>query len=114
MTQGESDHFTVGALGLAVVFKDNFTVNADRGTEKLRRASPLWLRAVGAKDNWRLLSFAFLGQFLPGPNAPRIHLWQGGQGRELRVVDDDVRSLAQQWITALHDDQSFEDSAKRT
>ena len=41
-------HFPLGALGLPVGYKDNYVVNVDRGSgpgaEKLRRASPLWLR----------------------------------------------------------------------
>jgi CRISPR type III-B/RAMP module RAMP protein Cmr1 len=112
---GQGSHFTVGALGLPVVYKDGYTVNADHGQEKLRRASPLWLRAVGTGNNWRLLSFAFLGQFLPGPNAPAVHLWKHGtQSRALQVSDDDIRSLASLWITQLRADKSFEDTRRGT
>lgn len=115
---GEGSHFAVGALGLPVVYKDNYVVNVDRGSgtgaEKLRRASPLWLRPVGSGDNWRLLSFAFLSRFLPGPDAPAVHLWQGGRrGKQLQVTDEDMRSLAGQWINALRADRSFAETATR-
>lgn len=115
VVHGQDDHFTVGALGLPVVYKDHYVVNADRGEEKLRRASPLWLRAVGAKDNWRLLSFALIGQFLPGPDAPDVHLWRGDtRVKPLRVTDADVRSLTSQWITELRADRSFEGTVRRS
>lgn len=111
---GNSDHFKVGALGLPVVYKDNNVVNVVRGNEKLRRASPLWLRAVGSDGEWRVLSFAFLGQFLPGPSAPSVRLARGnGQQRDLRVADDDIRSLADQWIETLAADESFEDTTRQ-
>lgn len=112
---GHTDHFTVGALGLPVVFKENHVVNVDRGEEKLRRASPLWLRVVGTDGDWRVLSFAFLGQFLPGPDAPQIHHWdRRGKQELLRVDDDDIRSLATQWIDAAKRQLSFDDDIKRT
>ncbi|HLI39921.1 MAG TPA: type III-B CRISPR module RAMP protein Cmr1 [Streptosporangiaceae bacterium] len=116
VVHGPSDRFGLGALGLPVVYKDDYVVNVDRGAgEKLRRASPLWLRAVGSDGNWRLLSFAFLGRFLPGPNAPGVHLWQDNRQRKaLDVTDADMRSLADQWIRALRADQSFTDTAHRT
>ena len=67
VVHGGSDHFKVGALGLPVVYKDGYVVNVDRRSrrdaEKLRRALPLWLRAVGAGDDGGPSSFAFLGQF---------------------------------------------------
>lgn len=105
---GQDDRFPVGALGLPVVYKDGFTVNADRGQEKLRRASPLWLRAVGSEDEWRLLSFAFLGEFLPGPDAPEVHLWRHGtRGRPLQVTDADVKRQMAQWIRVMREDKTF-------
>ena len=83
---GDSGHFPLGALGLPVGYQDGYVVNVDRRGEPARRASPLWLRPVGAGDRWRLLSYAFHGEFLPGPDAPGVHLWQHGvQGRELGV-----------------------------
>jgi hypothetical protein len=64
----------LGALGLPVNYKDGYVVNAEHRNEKLRRASPLWLRPVGGATGWRLFSFAFLGDFLPGPDAPSVQL----------------------------------------
>jgi CRISPR type III-B/RAMP module RAMP protein Cmr1 len=118
VVHGTSDHFKVGALGLPVVYKDGYVVNVDRRSgrdaEKLRRASPLWLRAVETGGDWRLLSFAFLGQFLPGPDAPHVHLWQKtDQGKSLQVTDDDIQQLAGQWISELRADRSFIDTARR-
>jgi CRISPR-associated protein Cmr1 len=118
VVHGTSDHFKVGALGLPVVYKDGYVVNVDRksgrAAEKLRRASPLWLRAVETGGDWRLLSFAFLGQFLPGPNAPHVHLWQkNDQDKSLQVTDDDIRQLAGQWISELRADRSFTGTARR-
>ncbi|MGH3797662.1 MAG: type III-B CRISPR module RAMP protein Cmr1 [Pseudonocardiaceae bacterium] len=106
---GSGDHFPLGALGLPVVFKRNGpTVNAERGDDSLRRASPLWLRAVGSDDEWRLFSFAFLGEFLPGPGAPVVNLRNGTNPPEsLRVETPDVRHLAQQWIQEMAADGSF-------
>jgi CRISPR-associated protein Cmr1 len=106
---GPSDDYTVGALGLPVVYRDS-TVNADRADSDrpLRRASPLWLRAVGSQRDWRVLSFAFRAEFLPGPDAPGVHLWSAGnRNRQLHVTDADVANLTDRWITALHDDLSF-------
>jgi CRISPR type III-B/RAMP module RAMP protein Cmr1 len=121
---GNGDHFTVGALGLPGVFKEGYVVNADQGTgrraEPLRRASPLWLRPVDIGDRWRLLSFAFLGRFLPGPGAPRVHRWHREgrrqvQDRELQVLEEDIQHLARQWIEAQRTDRSFErGTARRT
>jgi hypothetical protein len=114
---GGNDHFPLGALGLPVAYKDKYVVNADRGNGSdgpLRRASPLWLRPVGEEDEWRLLSFAFGGEFLPGPDAPGVHLWHdGAQGRRLRVADHDVRRISEQWITVLQRDGSFADKDRR-
>jgi hypothetical protein len=108
VVHGDSDHFPLGALGLPVVYKDNYVVNADGGRPSeppRRRASPLWLRPVGAGDQWRLLSFAFQGEFLPA--APGAHLWHGiSRGKALRVTDDDVKRQTDRWIEVLHDDDS--------
>lgn len=108
VVRGQGDHFPLGALGLPVGYKDGLVVNADRGQEKLRRASPLWLRAVGAQDDWRLLSFAFLSEFLPGPEAPEVHLWEhSNQRRALRVSDEDVKRQCSQWIRVWRQDKTF-------
>lgn len=118
VVHGSSDRFQVGALGLPVVFKDGYVVNVDRGTgpdpERLRRASPLWLRPVEANGDWRLLSFAFLGEYLPGPEAPGVHLWHlTTRDRQLHVTQADVRQLAEQWIRELRADRSFAGQARR-
>jgi len=112
---GPGDHFSVGALGLPVVFKKNGPIvnaersdRAEREDNSLRRASPLWLRAVGSGDEWRLFSFAFLGEFLPGPDAPVVNLRNGNNPPEpLRVDTADVRRLTQQWIDVMAVDESF-------
>ncbi|OLT23353.1 hypothetical protein BJF79_14515 [Actinomadura sp. CNU-125] len=98
---GDSNRFPVGALGLPVVYKDGYVVNA-WGDKEHRRASPLWLRPVGSPGDLRLFSFAFLGDFLPGPNAPEVRLRRrGGPARPLHVTTEDVRTLAQIWIDQL-------------
>ncbi|MGH4018061.1 MAG: type III-B CRISPR module RAMP protein Cmr1 [Pseudonocardiaceae bacterium] len=112
---GPGDRFPLGALGLPVVFKKNGPeVNAEkrgdgvRRGESLRRASPLWLRAVGSDDEWRLFSFAFLGEFLPGSDGPVVNLRNPGKSAErLRVDTADVRRLAEQWINEMARDGSF-------
>jgi len=98
-----------------VVFKKNGPIvnaersdRAEREDNSLRRASPLWLRAVGSGDEWRLFSFAFLGEFLPGPDAPVVNLRNGNNPPEpLRVDTADVRRLTQQWIDVMAVDESF-------
>jgi CRISPR-associated protein Cmr1 len=111
--RGPGNDFPLGALGLPVGFKDGYTVNVnrDRG-EPLRRASPLWLRAVGSGSRWRLLSYAFHMQFLPGPDAPGVYLWHGRQGKQLHVADGDVTRQTSQWINVLRDDESFGDHVR--
>lgn len=106
---GPVDHFPIGALGLPVVFKKNGpSVNVERQGNPLRRASPLWLRAVGSGDKWLLFSFAFLGEFLPGPDAPGVNLRNGNRPpRSLRIETDDVRRLAKQWMVEMAADRSF-------
>ena len=108
VVHGDSDHFPLGALGLPVVYKDNYVVNADGESPSeppRRRASPLWLRAVGADDRWRLLSFAFQAEFLP--SAPGAHLWRGtSRGKPLQITNDDVKRQTDHWIKVLHDDES--------
>lgn len=101
---GEDDRFPLGALGLPVIYKDGYAVNAEHRGE-LRRASALWLRPVGDADGWRLLSFAFLGEFLPGPDAPQVQLRGPGRTKALRVTRDDVVHLTETWITRLAHDE---------
>jgi len=69
----------------------------------LRRPSTLWIRPVGAGTSWRLLSFAFRSEFLPGPNAPSVKLGE----RELSVSSGDVARLTKQWIEVLSSGDSF-------
>jgi hypothetical protein len=117
VVHGQSDHFDLGALGLPIVYRDGYVVNVDRQDSErpLRRASPLWLRAVGDRDQWRLLSFAFCGEFLPGPDAAGIHLWHNGvRSQHLQVTSRDVAGLTDQWISALRDDKSFVDEISRS
>jgi CRISPR type III-B/RAMP module RAMP protein Cmr1 len=93
VTDRGDDRFPLGALGLPIVFKkEGPTVHADHfeagRTEPLRRASPLWLRAVSSSDRqyWKLFSYAFQAVFLP-PSAA-VHVWPGRrQGREMSVTD---------------------------
>ena len=60
-------------------------------TEELRRASPLWLRPVGAGDPWRLLTFAFQARFLPGRSTARVYLLARHQGRHAGWPDELTR-----------------------
>lgn len=102
---GEDTRFPLGALGLPVIYKDRYAVNAESQGEPLRRASALWLRPVGTENGWRLLSFAFLGEFLPGPDAPQVRLRGPDRTRTLQVTRDDVAVLADAWIERLTQDE---------
>ena len=110
----------MGALGLPVVYKDNYkdnyVVNADGESPSeppRRRASPLWLRVVGAGDRWRLLSFAFQAEFLPA--APGAGLWRGtSRVKPLQITDDDVKRQTDRWIEVLRDDESCIDQHYRS
>lgn len=113
--RGDDTRFRLGAYGLPVVFHDKdaddtWTVNADSGSgaqaEILRRASPIWLRPVaGGRGQWGLLSFAFLGQFLPETDASGVHLWHAGQqvpDLDLDVTNQDVESVVDTWFDAMN------------
>jgi hypothetical protein len=111
--KGDQPGFPLGALGLPVGFQDKktrqkFTVNAARPggpePEELRRASPLWLRAVGSGDSWGLLSFAFQARFLPEPGTAGVYLLPHD---ELEVDQEDVVSLTGQWLAAMRDGRDF-------
>jgi CRISPR-associated protein Cmr1 len=107
---GDDRTFALGALGLPVVYNDDYIVNVDclDTSEPLRRASPLWLRPVGNGNRWRLLSFAFQTRFLPGPNAPAVHLWDHGErSDQLEVTDDDLKRQTLRWITAMNKGETF-------
>lgn len=101
------NQFPVGALGLPVVMKDGYEVHADPvsgGEAKGRRASPLWIRAVGSDGDWRLLTFALQAEFLPAG----VHLWERGRRqRPLQITDDDVTRQTSQWIQVMRDEGSF-------
>ncbi|MCD0448608.1 type III-B CRISPR module RAMP protein Cmr1 [Actinocorallia sp. API 0066] len=102
VVHGADDHFTLGALGLPVVYKDGISVGVEVDGKPSRRASPLWIRAVGHGTDWRILSFAFTGSFLPsGQDAPEVVLRGKGPRRTLNVADEDVAELARAWMRRL-------------
>jgi hypothetical protein len=74
--------------------------------EPLRRASPVWMRAVGTGESWQLFSFAFQSRFLPGPDAARVYLLPAD---ELSVGQHHVTGLTAQWLGALRDGRDFAD-----
>jgi CRISPR-associated protein Cmr1 len=116
---GRGDNrFAIGSLGLPIVFKkDGPTVHADHmeGTRAvpLRRASPLWLRAVSSdrlsedRQRWKLFSYAFQADFLP-PSAA-VHVWPGKtrQGGEMAVTDDDLVERTDSWINGMREGTDF-------
>ncbi len=99
VVHGNDDRFQLGALGLPVVYKGNRTVRAVKvqGGDELRRASPLWLRPVGGDGQWRLLSFAFLAEFLPDAARAEVRLAH----RDLSVADHDVQDVTKAWIESM-------------
>lgn len=104
---GKETRYPVGALGLPVVMQDGYLANADGpgpADPAGRRASPLWIRAVGSGREWRLFSFAFQSRFLPAG----AHLWQRGARRKpLQITDADVKQQTDQWIRVLREDKTF-------
>jgi hypothetical protein len=64
---------------------------------------------VGGDGDWRLLSFAFQGEFLPGGDAgPAVHLWRDKQqGKPLSIEHADVVERTTRWIDGMRDDKSF-------
>ena len=104
------NNFHLGGLGLPIVFKKDIEVHANSDTgeevEKLRRASPLWLRAVGEGDEWRLFSFAFLDEFLPKDRSVSVNLWLGegnskSQDRRLDVTTEDSHTWVRRWVKKM-------------
>jgi hypothetical protein len=105
--RGSQSDFPLGALGLPVGFQDKksgqtYEVNAavpknPQPDEPLRRASPMWLRAVGSGTSWRLFSFAFQSQFLPGSKDALVYLLPND---ELTVTQHHVTDLTGQWLAA--------------
>lgn len=110
----DDNQFALGALGLPIVFKKaGPTVHADQRPrpgakpDLLRRASPLWLRVVGRDKEWKLFSFAFRGDFLPGDADVHVYPDNVHQGRELTVTSDDVDERTNEWLDAVRDRNSF-------
>lgn len=109
--KGEFADFPLGALGLPVGFHDkdadsDFTVSAvSTAGEPLRRASPLWLRPVGAKNQWQLFTFAFQGRFLPGSETATVRLLPGGG--ELFVEQEDMTRLTNRWLATMRGGGDF-------
>jgi hypothetical protein len=111
---GKRPDFPLGALGLPVGFQDKksgqkYEVNAavpkdPKPDEPLRRASPVWLRAVGCGRSWRLFSFAFQSQFLPGSKDARVYLLPD---KELTVRQQHVTELTGQWLAAQRNGDDF-------
>jgi hypothetical protein len=117
---GDLADFPLGALGLPVGFHDKlrdhkFMVNAE-GTQdgggELRRASPLWLRPVGADSSWQLFTFAFRTSFLPDqvkvrllPDEKARH--DGHTADDLFVEQADVDRLTTQWIAVMRSGGNF-------
>lgn len=97
------------ALGLPVVYKDDWEVRAFRGSvkkpEQLRRSSPLWIRPVAQGEQWHLFSFAFLNDFLPkrgGLEGEHVGLFKKGQHKKnITVNSDDIRTAAKEWTEEL-------------
>ena len=121
---GDYADFPLGALGLPVVFHDKnqrytLTVNAidttTPETVQLRRASPLWLRPVGAGTSWRLFTYAFQGCFLPGTPSTGVRLLPDSDARAKRQEEADlivgtehVVQLTDQWIDTMRAGGDFE------
>jgi len=102
-----NSRFAIGSLGLPIVFKrEGPTVHADHlegiRAVPLRRASPLWLRAVSDDgQRWKLFSYAFQADFL-APSAG-VHVWPSRtrQGAEMVVTDDDLVERTDSWINGM-------------
>lgn len=119
----DSVDFPLGGLGLPVGYQDKLTerkfmVNAvdlrQPDQPELRRASPLWLRAVGSGDSWRLFTFAFQTRFLPGADVASVRLLPGEDAvdagwreDELNVGQADMERLTGQWMTAIRGGGDF-------
>jgi len=110
---GSQTDFPLGALGLPVGFQDKksgekYEVNAavpnQPKPEPLRRASPVWLRAVGSGQSWGLFSFAFQSQFLPGADRARVYLLPSD---ELTIGQHHVSELTTQWLNVLRNGGDF-------
>lgn len=131
VVKGSGTAFPLGAFGLPVGFsKDGRKVAPADASGELRRASPLWLRFVGEGNRWRLFSFAFYSEFLPGAGGgggvgergrqredgghaagerggPRVYLWRGSR-RERPLITDNghVRQRAGEWIRRMGEEEA--------
>ena len=107
MIWGDSTQFTLGALGLPVVYKDGWQVNLMNGQEHLRRASPVWIRPVLVGQQYRIFTFGFLSDVVPtAPNAPQVLAQQSRNGhvvesKEVAVAQDDLTALVGDWIQRI-------------
>ncbi|MFC9938309.1 type III-B CRISPR module RAMP protein Cmr1 [Nocardiopsis alba] len=105
--KGDEVELPMAALGLPLIYDKGNEVHVSEGEEKLRRASPLWLRPVGADHSWRLFSFAFLNKFLPGKDQ-KVHVWKDRQrGKELTVNTEHAHALVKEWIGTLARGDTF-------
>jgi CRISPR/Cas system CMR-associated protein Cmr1 (group 7 of RAMP superfamily) len=113
----DSAEFPLGALGLPVSFHDKKTdktsvVNAVGAGGELRRASPLWLRAVGAGNSWRLFTFVMRSRFLP--DGVRTYIMPGeADDAEVFVEQEWVDDLTGQWLDAMRAGETFVRKARR-
>ena len=102
----KDENFPLAGLGLPIIFDRGYAVHAgiesSSGIEKIRRASPLWIKAVGEGDSWHLFSFSFLDRFLP-KNAS-VHLWTKKtkkQERTLKTTTKDSHDKVHRWIEGM-------------
>lgn len=104
---GSEVELPMAALGLPLVYHNGYGVHASKGDEKLRRASPLWLRPVGGDRTWRVFSFAFLNQLLPDQET-KVHVWKNRRrGKELTVNTGHAHELVREWIDTLASGNTF-------
>jgi hypothetical protein len=111
---GDEPEFPLGALGPPIGFQDEesgekYEVNAavpgeSPRDEPLRRASPVWLRAVGGGRSWGLFSFAFQSRYLPGPDSAQVYLLPE---RKLTVEQHHVTDLTTQWLDGMRRGDDF-------
>ncbi|MGQ0776552.1 MAG: type III-B CRISPR module RAMP protein Cmr1 [Pseudonocardiales bacterium] len=102
---GADQRYPVAALGLPVGYfsqsqgrKFTATVTPHLGQEKLRRASPVWLRPVRLRDGrWGVFTHVFFAQLLPLEAELRI---TGSVTRTLPSPPvDDIRDVWDCWIS---------------
>ncbi|MDT0329342.1 type III-B CRISPR module RAMP protein Cmr1 [Nocardiopsis lambiniae] len=107
VVHGPGNELPMAAMGLPLVYDKKFEVHAVAGDEKLRRASPLWIRPVTDGRTWRLFSFGFLNRFLPEDRV-EVHLWRDRRrDKVLKVTDADAHALVREWVAHLTAGGSF-------